>query len=369
MQLRFRNINIELSSACNFDCTYCPEHKMTRKKGLMDYELAVSLLEQMKAMNLTEEINFYHMGESLLHKRAIDIFREAKRLGFRIKLNTNGSRLNEKMRHDLLSLDVDHIYISYHASYVKFNKFATFTTPISFEKWHDQIVSMVEDKYRLNSKSEVVVILFKSAKALRNVQADDVRVLDTEAEVSDAMEVWLNLGKRLAREYGLPYEYEEDTSSLVKRSIHALLDRSDKTFPVIPGFKLNLIKIHTWSNTHVCSKTAVEKPIKKAYFGGCDALSDSMAIFADGSYSLCCVDWDGKVVVGNAHTQPLADFLYSPNAEAIRKGFAHGKLPFDYCRECRGGYTTKDWAFNQAHSFVYYNSSFYRKARRLINMQ
>lgn len=226
MQLRFRNINIELCSACNFDCTYCPEHKMTRKKGLMDYELAVSLLDQMKAMDLTEEINFYHMGESLLHKRAIDIFRGAKRLGFRI---------------------------------------------------------------------------------------------------------------------------------------HALLDHSDKLFPVIPGFKLNLIKVHTWSNTHVCAKTTAEKPIKKAYSGGCDALSDSMAIFADGSYSLCCVDWDGRVVAGNAHTQPLADFLCSPQAEAIRKGFSHGKFSFDYCRECGGGYTTKDWAFNQVYSFVYHNSSFSEK--------
>src|SRR4051812_11813600 len=138
MELKFRNLNIELSSACNFDCAYCPEHKMTRKKGLMEYDMAISLLNQIKEMGLTEELNFYHMGETLLHKRALDVFKYAKDLGFRIKLNTNGSRLDEKMRKDLLDLNIDKIYISYHSSFVKFNKYATFKTPITFDKWHNQ---------------------------------------------------------------------------------------------------------------------------------------------------------------------------------------------------------------------------------------
>lgn len=364
----FRNLNIELSSACNFDCAYCPEGAMTRDMTLMDYDLAIDLLNQIKAMGLTEEINFYHMGETLLHKRACDIFRHAKSLGLRIKLNTNGSRLTPEIRKELLEMNLDKLYISYHSSYVKFDKYFKKKTPISFEKWHEQIISTVEDRYRYGSKSNVTVIIFKSAKALKAIQTNDVRVLESDGEVEDALNVWLELGKKIAKEYGLPYLYDTDTQSFVKRSLHHILDRADKLLPIIPGFNLNLVKVHTWNNDVVCGK-AKEKPLKKAYFGGCDALSDSMAIFADGSYSLCCADWDGRVVVGNAKTQPLKEFLDSDKANFIRQSFSKGKLVHDYCKSCRGGYTTKSWAFNQVHSYIYYNSKLYRQARKLLNMQ
>src|SRR6185436_7924093 len=189
MEHRFRTLNLELASACNFDCSYCPEHKMTLKKSLMEFDLAISLLDQIKEMNLTQEINFYHMGESLLHKRALEIFAHAKDLGFRVKLNTNGSRLTPEMRKSLLNLDIDNLFISYHSSYVKFNKFATFKTPISFEKWHEQILSTVEDRYRYNSKSHIVIVLFKAARSVRKEQIKDVRLLETDQEVEEALQV------------------------------------------------------------------------------------------------------------------------------------------------------------------------------------
>jgi len=341
---------------------------MTRKKSLMDYDLVIRLLDQIREMNLTQEINFYHMGESLLHKRALDIFAYAKQNGFRIKLNTNGSRLTPEMRKSLLQLDIDRLFISYHSSYVKFNKFAAFKSPISFEKWHEQILSTVEDRYKYDSKSHVVIILFKAAKSLRGEQIEDARLLETDEEVEEALEVWFELGKKLSQQYNLPYLHDKDTSSVVKKVIHSVFDRANKGFPIIPGFSVSLTKVHTWNNDVVCGSKAKQRPVKKAYFGGCDALSDSMAIFADGSYSLCCADWDGKVVVGNAQSQSVKEFLDSDKAAFIRNGFKKGKLVLDYCKQCRGGSTTKSWAFNQAHSYIYNNIEPYRKLRRRFNM-
>ena len=102
-----------------------------------------------------------------------------------------------------------------------------------------------------------------------------------------------------------------------------------KGFPDHPGFSVSLIKVHTWSNDVVCTQAGETGPSSRARFGGCDVLSDSMAIFADGSYSLCCADWDGKVVVGN---RPLAitwqEFLDSEKATYIRDSFKKGKLVY-----------------------------------------
>ena len=314
---------------------------MTRKKSLMEYNLAIGLLDQIKEMNLTQEINFYHMGESLLHKRALDIFAYTKQNGFRVKLNTNGSRLTPEMRKSLLQLNIDNLSISYHSSYVKFNKFATFKSPISFEQWHEQILSTVEDRYRYGSTSTSRSFSSRHRGALRHEQIEDARVLETDEEVEEALEMWFEFGKKLARQYDVPYLHNEDSNSLAKKIVHRVFDRANKGFPVLPGFSVNLTKVHTWSNDVVCGQPK-ERPVKMAYFGGCDALTDSMAIFADGSYSLCCADWDGKVVVGNARTQSLKEFLDSDKAAHIRDSFKKGKLVFDYCKQCRGGCTDKE---------------------------
>lgn len=362
MKYKFRNINIELSSVCNFDCAYCPDHKMTRKKQVMDYDLAKSLIDQISEMKLTNNINFYHMGESLLNPKAIEIFKYTKEKGLKIKLNTNGSLLTSNNRKKLLEIGVDNIYISYHESYVKHKKFIKKKPFITFEKWHKQIISLIEEKYQLDSKSNIVIILFKSVKALNKEQTKKIKVYNDDAEITNALKIWLDIGKKIANEYSLPYLFNIKNKNLIKRLIFKFIERMDRIFPVIPGFNINLIKVHTWNNDIVSESAKVNK-FKKAKFGSCDALRDSMAIFADGSYSLCCADWNGNVVIGNAVKQDLQQFLKSKKVKTIQKSFSQGKLPFQYCKECRGAYTYKSWLFNQFHSYLYYNNRLYKEVR------
>lgn len=79
-------------------------------------------------------------------------------------------------------------------------------------------------------------------------------------------------------------------------------------YVIIPGYQINLIKVHSWGNVIVSNSV---KKIKKAIFGSCDALRDSMAILADGNCSLCCADYDGRVVIGNAYKQSLEALMVS----------------------------------------------------------
>ena len=368
MGLRFRNLNIELSSACNFACSYCPGAEMTRDKTVMSYEMATSLLDQIHEMELTDYINFYHMGESLLNKRAPDIFRYARKLGFRIKLNTNGSRLDAEMRDELLDIGVDELFISYHSSFVQGGSVHRLASPISFERWHEQIVATIEDRYRKKSRTSITLILFRIAEATRSEMLGGLRVPGSSARETDvALRPWKDLAQRLASEHGIPSLYQPPSRSLAARILGQPLERVNRSVPLLPGLTVSLTKLHTWNND-VIGEEARLRGIRKARFGGCDALSDTMAICADGSYSLCCADWDGQLLQGNAAHQPLREFLESPRAQGIRESFASGRLPFDYCRQCRGGSTLRTWAFNQTHSYVFHTSSKYRSLRRLLKM-
>ncbi|MBF0299327.1 MAG: radical SAM protein [Oligoflexia bacterium] len=362
----FRNINIELSSACNFDCVYCPEHKMTRKKCFINTDICLKIIDEIKDINLTEEINFYHMGESLLHKDAIKILRYTHDKGLRIKLNTNGSLLDQNMRKELLSIGIEKLYISYHDSYVKHKKYVSKAPIIDHSIWHDNICSIIREKFSHSSNTNITIILFRTV--LKDEQVDGIKVLDNKKDVEDAIENWLSLGKELSSCYGLEFLHGKDVG-FSKQIIHYFFKRSDKVFPVIPGFNINLVKVHTWNNDIVSSEIKSKKKFKLARYGSCDALRDSMAIFADGSYSLCCADWNGNVVIGHIEKEPLKEFMLSSKVKNIQSSFSNGKLPFDYCKMCRGGFTWKRWLFNQMHSYIYYNSSLYRRVRRTFNMQ
>lgn len=182
----------------------------------MNFDLALRLIDEIKQMRLTDEINFYVMGESLLHHRAIDIFRYAKEKGFKIKLNTNGSLLDNKMRQNLLSLGIENLFISYHDSYIKHNKYVKIKPRMSFEEWHDNIISTIEDKYRYNSPTTVTIILFKSAKSLLREQVENIRVYENEKEALSGLGVWLELGKSLAKSFSIPYLFNLENKNSIQ---------------------------------------------------------------------------------------------------------------------------------------------------------
>lgn len=68
--------------------------------------------------------------------------------------------------------------------------------------------------------------------------------------------------------------------------------------------------------------------------GFCHGLSTHVAILADGTVCPCCLDAQGELVLGNLHQDSLETILHSPQALAIRQGFAQGRLVADLCQHC-----------------------------------
>jgi len=82
--------------------------------------------------------------------------------------------------------------------------------------------------------------------------------------------------------------------------------------------------------------------------------------------TLCCIDFDGKTVVGNAQDRTLRDILSSDTVGAIMDGFRSCRLVHPYCKHCLGSSSLVSWALKPLASVAglkLLKPFFYRKTR------
>src|SRR5512139_2962402 len=92
MPLPVRRLHVELTSRCNFSCEFCPDGKMSRPRGTMEFPLLERILTD--AAGMTRELHFHVMGEPALYPRLGDAVRAAVSRGYVPSVTTNGSLLS-----------------------------------------------------------------------------------------------------------------------------------------------------------------------------------------------------------------------------------------------------------------------------------
>jgi radical SAM protein with 4Fe4S-binding SPASM domain len=85
-------VEIELSSACNFRCTYCPRQYLPPLGAMIDMDLFTRIVEECAEFPKTI-LTLHRRGESLLHPRLAEIMELVHGRFAEIQLATNGSLL------------------------------------------------------------------------------------------------------------------------------------------------------------------------------------------------------------------------------------------------------------------------------------
>ncbi len=107
---------IEPVSACNLRCVMCfqIDETFTKDKnfmGQMDIELFKKTIDEAYEGG-TQAITIASRGEPTLHSKLGEMLEYCKGKFFEIKLNTNATRLNEKLIHKILQSDVTDVVFS-----------------------------------------------------------------------------------------------------------------------------------------------------------------------------------------------------------------------------------------------------------------
>lgn len=123
-------------AGCNMRCLYCYNPEIVLGKGTLSFEKTLSFLHSRK--NLLDAVVFSG-GECLLHKKIIPLIAEVKKMGFLVKIDTNGSSpevMQELLKHNL----IDYIALDFKAPKSKFQNITQSNLYDAFEKTLDLIL-------------------------------------------------------------------------------------------------------------------------------------------------------------------------------------------------------------------------------------
>ncbi|WP_310560846.1 anaerobic ribonucleoside-triphosphate reductase activating protein [Flavobacterium sp.] len=123
-------------AGCNMRCLYCYNPEIVLGKGTLSFEKILSFLQSRK--NLLDAV-VCSGGECLLHKKIIQLITEVKKMGFLVKIDTNGSS-PEAIQQLLKQNLIDYIALDFKAPKSKFKSITQSDLYDSFEKTLDIIL-------------------------------------------------------------------------------------------------------------------------------------------------------------------------------------------------------------------------------------
>ena len=324
---------------------------MTRKKGVMEIELARSVLEQISALDLTEKVTFHVMGEPLLHPNFFEILDFAQQKGLKVGLTTNGGLLNSDSIKRLADRDLHQIDIS-------------LQTPDreSFEATRGARVDF--DKY-----CENLLELMAACAARTSPPIFKIRFMTTR------------FAGKMTKHLGIP-NFMKTTGELhrnILRWTERVCFRLGRPIPDDLPQRIRKIGICGWNVIEISPKIYFETyvltdwgnafapdGVVEVNRGYCFGMRDHFGILYSGDVVLCCVDFDGKTSIGNLKESSLLDILSGSRLKKIMSGFATGRLVEPYCRHCLGSSTRLGALIKPAASLMglkVLKPFFYRKYR------
>jgi MoaA/NifB/PqqE/SkfB family radical SAM enzyme len=104
-------VQIEVSSACNAFCSYCPQtfFKNKIKKNFIDEKVIDSVLSELSPKTY---IHLQGWGEPFLHPDFLKILKKIKENGFRAGTTTNATLLTDDILEALVDLKLDYLAVS-----------------------------------------------------------------------------------------------------------------------------------------------------------------------------------------------------------------------------------------------------------------
>ncbi len=320
---KFKRIHLELTNRCNFSCVFCPDGIMTRKRGMIDEDLARSALDQIADLDLAEKVTFHVMGEPMLHPRFFQILDHAHSLGLNIGLTTNGSLLSPRTIQMLADRDLHQIDISLQSP-GRESFHATRGSGMDFDKYRSALLDLVA-ACAARPEPPIFKIRMMTTKfaARMREQLDIPDFIGSTEALRAAVRDWTEL---IYDRVGLSGEHQTRALANIRKigiSKWNVIEISPKIF-------IETYLLTDWGNAYEGDD------LVEARHGYCFGMRDHFAISYTGDVLLCCVDYDGRTSIGNLNGNSLIQVLRSRELEEIVKGFRTFKLVHPYCRRCLG---------------------------------
>ena len=104
------------------------------------------------------------------------------------------------------------------------------------------------------------------------------------------------------------------------------------TYPLQKGINLTFWKADTFANTRVGDKYELEDHIETSF---CPNPFKDIGVLWNGDVTLCCLDHDGELSVGNINNSSIEEIIQNDSAKKLRASML-GRYPLpSVCQTCK----------------------------------
>jgi len=277
---RLMSVLLELTYACNLDCTFCYNDlaRVGQELSLDQYRELLDDLAELGVLNIS-----LSGGEPLAHPRFFDIASHARSLGFVIRLKTNGHAVKHAVAKRIRNeVDPFVIEVSVHG--------ATAET-------HDR-------QTRVQGSFERLVANIRTMKSLGlRVKANSVLTRWNEHEVERMIALY--------DELGVLFQIDPEVKPRDDGDLEPLEIQASAKGRALYRSALEARAKRERADTKLASPDARPKPIVRQTDKHCGAGSNNIAIDPYGSV-LPCVQW--RIPIGNLHEQRIGEIWAQSSA-------------------------------------------------------
>lgn len=271
-------ISIEPSNICNGKCIMCPYQKMTRRKEIMPMELFKKTVDNCTSYGV-RNFNLIFYNEPFLDPFVFERIQYLKSKKVRVQLFSNGSVMDSEKIEKILKSGLDEIIFSIDAA--KKETYELIRRGLIFEKIVNNVLNLIRRREQLRLKKPKIKLNFTKQKL-------------NEAEVEEFQSFW--------------------TGKVEEISISPNDSRNEFSEPFIKN-----------------RKSFASFP--------CLRLWREFIVMSNGRVPLCCIDYDGEIVLGDFNVQDLKKIWDSDNFKKIRDlhlDFKADKI--NLCKKCLNCY-------------------------------
>ena len=267
------NIRIETTNQCNANCVTCPRDEMTRKLGIMDMGLYEKIIHECTQTPI-RTLHLHNFGEPLLDAHLFDRIKIAKKRGLTgIKIFSNGSLLTPEKAMKLIESGLDEIKISVDAHSKE--TFEKIRKKLKFDIVAGNIITLLRLRAEHRKKFPKVTLSF-------------VRMENNIQEEKAFLEYW-------------------------KKEVD----------------EISIDKVHNWGANFF--------PLHKnsRFYKPCLRIWNTFTILWNGDVALCCLDYNGRIILGNLRKSSIKDIWRGKKLREIRRFHIHTDLKnIPICENC-----------------------------------
>lgn len=265
-------VKIETTNACNGECGYCPRFSMQRPIGVMDKALYRRIVDECAKMGV-KSFHLQNYGEPLLDPHLIQRISYAKEKGIdNVTIFSNGLLLNEELSCELIRAGLDDFCVS-------------IDPPGDWEEDRNVRKKLPPDRIAENIRN------FSLLKRERNTAKPRIIITATTSD----------------RDNPRIQEFKEKWLSYADKVI--------------------ISPVHNWGRKETLDGKKEPKPCLRLWY--------TLTVLWDGRVALCCVDYDGKYIMGDLKDTNIKEIWNSGSYRSARRQSLQNRYEGDIlCRNC-----------------------------------